>query len=75
MTVKTVGELKEALKSFNDDMQLDFLAYYMDRGRNNYVVVDRYEVPQGEGVELFVYDNAGYCRIENLNSSDLMLED
>ena len=68
MTVKTVGELKEALKSLNDDMQLDFLACYMDRGRNNYVVVDRYEVPQDEGVALLVYDNAGYCRIENLNS-------
>lgn len=75
MTVKTVGELKEALKSLNDDMQLDFMATYMDRGRSNYVVVDRYEVPQCEGIALLVYDNAGYCRIENLNSSDLMLED
>ena len=75
MTVKTVGELKEALKFFHDDMPLDFMATYMDRGRSNYVVVDRYEVPQEEGVALLVYDNAGECRIENLNSSDLMLED
>ena len=75
MTVKTVGELKEVLSSFDDNVQLDFMATYKDRGRNNYVTVDRYEVPQGEGIALLVYDDAGYCRIENLNSSDLMLED
>ena len=75
MTVKTVGELKEALSSFDDNMLLDFMATYLDRGIINYVVIDRYEVPQDEGIALLIYDNAGYCRIENLNSSDLMLED
>ena len=75
MTVKTVGELKEALSSFDDNMPLDFMATYLDCGRNNYIVTDRYEVPQDEGIALLVYDDAGYCRIENLNSSDLMLED
>ena len=74
MTVKTVGELKRALESMNDDMPLEFVACYRDRGRNNYVVVDRLEVPYGEGIALYVYDNAGYCRIENLNSTDLLLE-
>lgn len=75
MTVKTVGELKEALSSFDNNMPLDFMAEFMDRGRTNYVVTDRYEVPQGEGIALLVYNDADYCRIENLNSSDLMLED
>lgn len=76
MTVKTVGELKEALSSFDDNIPLDFMATFLDRGRTNYVVVDRtFEVPRGEGVKLFVYQNADYCRIENVESHDLMLDD
>lgn len=75
MTVKTVGELKKALESMNDDIPLEFVAYYMDRGKSNSVVVDRLEVPYDKGIALYVYDDAGYCRIENLNSTDLRLED
>ena len=75
MTAKTVGELKKALNEFGDNMPIDFMATFIDRGRTNYVVTDRYGVPQGEGIILMVYQNGGYCRIENLDSADLVLED
>lgn len=75
MTAKTVGELKKALSEFRDDTPIDFLATFIDRGRTNYVVVDRYEIPHGEGILLQVYRKEDYCRIENLDSADLMLED
>ena len=75
MMVKTVGELKKALESINDNMPINFKTTFLDKGRLNYVVVDRYEVPRGEGVRIEVYQCDNYCVIENFDSSDLMLED
>lgn len=75
MIVRTVGELKSALEFLTNDMPLSFMAEFMDRGRLNYLTIDRYEVPYGEGIKLCVYKDGNYCRIENFEATDLTLSE
>lgn len=42
MAVKTVGELKEALNKFPDNMELRLLLSWCDRSNYNYATADNY---------------------------------
>lgn len=70
---KTVGELKESLKNFNDDMEIRIKLCFYDR--NNFCVVqpDFYNdnIGHDKGIECCIYEENGCLIIENENSSDV----
>ena len=75
MAVKTVGELKEALNKFSDNMELRLLLSWYDRSNYNYATADNYWIPRGKGIQVSVYENDGCCLLENELPADIDVYD
>ena len=75
MAVKTVGELKEALNKFPDNMELRLLLSWYDRSNYNYTTTDNYRIPRGKGIQVSVYENNGCCLLENELTTDIDVYD
>lgn len=71
MVVKTVGELKKALKEFPDDMKLRLLLSWYDRNNYNYATSDRSQSSIGEGIAVDIYKEDECCTLANEDTYDI----
>ena len=73
MAIYIVGELKEALKEFDDNMPLDLYACCYDR--NNYICIkrDNDKLEDKEPLGLCVTLDNGFVKIENEYAREMEL--
>ena len=75
MVVKTVGELKEALNEFPDNMELRLLLSWYDRSSYNYAAADNYRIPRGKGISVIAYEDDGCCLLKDESITDIEMYD
>lgn len=71
--IKTVGELKKAIETLNDNMLLDLYVCCYDRDNYTCIQRDRWEVADTEPLGICVSIDKGRLRIENDDSRDMEL--
>ena len=74
MSIKTVGQLIEKLKEFDENSELDIDVSWYDRHNYNHAHRDIWSFPNS-GIEVYVTEDSGVVTIANENTKDIEIYD